>query len=168
MMKWLWIDYITKYEPDSRLVAIKNIPISGNHIHYYGVGETPIMPFSLLIEGMAQSAGILVGSVSKFKEKVILAKIRNATIESDVTSGDAVRFDASIEQIDQGGASTVGIIDRRIAGGNSWARIGKVDLMFSHIDKNMAGTDFPKENFVFSDNFKLVLEQAGLADLAET
>ena len=40
--------------------------------------------------------------------------------------------------------------------------------MFSHIDKNMAGTDFPKENFVFSDNFKLVLEQAGLADLAET
>tara|TARA_B100001750_G_scaffold239776_1_gene248362 strand:+ start:947 stop:1450 length:504 start_codon:yes stop_codon:yes gene_type:complete len=167
-MKWLWIDYITTYEPNSRLVAIKNIPISENHMHHYTVDEKPIMPFSLLIEGMAQSAGILVGSVSRFKEKVILAKIRNATINSDVTSGDAVRFDASIEHIDQGGASTTGLIDRRIAGGDAWARIGEIDLMFSHIDKNMAGIDFPKENFVFSDNFKLVLEQAGLADLAET
>jgi hypothetical protein len=31
----------------------------------------------------------------------------------------------------------------------------------------MSGTEFPKENFVFSANFKMILETAGLADLAD-
>ena len=125
------------------------------------------MPFSLMIEGMAQTAGILVGSVNKFKEKVILAKIAKATLDSDVTAGDTVRFEASIDNIDESGAATCGFIDRRVAGGDAWERVGRVDLLFSHIDKNMAGTEFPEHNFVFSDNFKMILDTAGLASLAE-
>jgi len=39
--------------------------------------------------------------------------------------------------------------------------------LFSHIDNNMAGTEFPEHNFVFSDNFKMILETAGLANLAD-
>ncbi|MBT4523817.1 MAG: hypothetical protein HOC21_02725, partial [Phycisphaerae bacterium] len=75
--------------------------------------------------------------------------------------------DAAIENIDAAGASTSGTIDRRVAGGEAWERIGRVELLFSHIDKNMAGTEFPEHNFVFSDNFKMILETAGLADLAD-
>jgi len=116
---------------------------------------------------MAQTAGILVGSTSGFKEKVILAKIAKATIDCDVTVGDTVRFNAILERVDDAGAATTGTIDRRIEGGDAWERIGTVELMFSHIDNNLAGTEFPEHNFVFSDNFKTILETAGLADLVE-
>jgi hypothetical protein len=29
--------------------------------------------------------------------------------------------------------------------------------MFSHIDRNLAGIEFPEENFVFTDTFKSLL-----------
>ncbi len=29
--------------------------------------------------------------------------------------------------------------------------------MFSHIDQNLAGKEFPEENFVFTDTFKSLL-----------
>ena len=167
-MRWLWIDCIIKYEADKQLVAIKNVSLSEDYLHEYIIGGKSIMPFSLMIEGMAQTAGILVGSVNKFKEKVILAKIAKATLDSDVTAGDTVRFEAAIDNIDDSGAATSGFIDRRVAGGDAWERVGRVELLFSHIDNNMAGTEFPEHNFVFSDNFKMILETAGLADLIDT
>lgn len=167
-MRWLWIDRIIEHESEQRLVAIKNISLSEDYLHDYLVEGKPVMPFSLMIEGMAQTAGILVGSMSGFTEKVILAKITSATLHEDVTAGDTIRFDATIDRVDQVGAATFGTIDRRVAGGEAWERIGSIELMFSHIDNNLAGIDFPEENFVFSDNFKMVLEQAGLAQLVKT
>ena len=142
-MRWLWIDSIIKHEPDTRLVAIKNVSLAEDYLHDYIIDGRPIMPFSLLIEGMAQTAGILVGTISGFKEKVILAKISKATLDCDVTAGDTVRFDATIDRIDDAGAATTGVIDRRVAGGDAWERIGAVELMFSHIDHNYSGKEFP-------------------------
>jgi len=166
-MRWLWIDCITGHEANKRLVAIKNVSLAEDYLHDHMVQGKTIMPFSLMIEGMAQTAGILVGTTSRFKEKVILAKISKASLSCDVTAGDTIRYDAVIESIDVAGASTSGTIDRRVAGGEAWERVGRVELLFSHIDKNRAGTEFPEYNFVFSANFKMILENAGLADLAD-
>ena len=166
-MRWLWIDCITEHEPDLRLVATKLIHADDDHLQQFTINDVTIMPFTLLIEGMAQTAGILVGSVSGFKEKVILAKIAKASLDCDVTAGDTVRFEATIERVDDAGAATTGTIDRRIEGGDAWERIGTVELMFSHIDNNLSGTAFPEHNFVFSDNFKMILETAGLANLVK-
>ncbi|MBC8309417.1 MAG: beta-hydroxyacyl-ACP dehydratase [Planctomycetes bacterium] len=166
-MRWLWIDCIVEHEEGKRLVAIKNVSLAEDVLHDHVIDGKPIMPFSLLIEGVAQTAGILVGSTSKFKEKVILAKIAKASLDCDVTAGDTVRYDTTINRLDEAGASTSGTIDRRVASGEAWERIGRVELLFSHIDNNMSGTEFPEDNFVFSNNFKMILETAGLADLAE-
>jgi len=166
-MRWLWIDCITEYEPDRSLVAIKNISLAEDYLHDYLVEEVPIMPFSLMIEGMAQTAGILVGTTCGYREKIILAKIAKATLHCDVTAGDSLRYEATIDRLDEVGASTTGHIDRRVAGGDAWERIGTVELMFSNIDNNMAGIQFPKHNFVFSDNFKMILQAAGLLNLME-
>jgi 3-hydroxyacyl-[acyl-carrier-protein] dehydratase len=166
-MRWLWIDCIVEHEAEKRLVAIKNVSLAEDVLHDHVIDGKPIMPFSLMIEGMAQTAGILVGSTTRFKEKVILAKIAKASLDCDVTAGDTVRYDATIERIDDAGASTSGTIDRRVAGGEAWERIGRIELLFSHIDNNLAGTEFPAHNFVFSDNFKMILETAGLANLAD-
>jgi hypothetical protein len=40
--------------------------------------------------------------------------------------------------------------------------IGEINLIFSHIDRNMGGMAFPKDNFVFGDAFKTVLRSSGI------
>ncbi|GAI25355.1 unnamed protein product, partial [marine sediment metagenome] len=42
--------------------------------------------------------------------------------------------------------------------------IAEIDLMFSHIDQNLAGKQFPEENFVFTDMFKSLLQGLSLHD----
>ena len=120
------------------------------------------MPNSLILEGMAQTAGILVGSVHGFREKVVLAKVASAVIERDVNPGETIRYSATIERMDDMGASTVGVIDRYSFADEAWAPVGRIEMMFSHLDQNRAGTEFPEENFVFGENFRTLLEGAGL------
>jgi 3-hydroxyacyl-[acyl-carrier-protein] dehydratase len=94
-------------------------------------------------KAMAQTAGILVGEVKKFQEKVILAKIKKAVFFDYVKPGDTIKLEAMIESIAPEAASTTGKITR------SDKIIAEIDLMFSHIDQNLAGKAFPEENFVF-------------------
>ncbi len=167
-MRWMWIDQIVEHVPGQRLCAVKNVSLSEDHLHdhFPASGGGPVMPASLMIEGMAQTAGILVGSINRFKEKVILAKINSARFDKDVFPGQAIRYEARIERIDAQGASTHGVVRRLSHTGDNagaWEDIGTVDLMFSHLDQNMAGLEFPEENFVFSDNFKMLLRAAGMA-----
>ncbi len=104
-----------------------------------------------MIEAMAQTAGILVGEARKFQEKVILAKIKKAVFYHYVCPGDTITLHAQIESIAPEAASTNGEILR----GDQ--RIAQISLMFSHIDNNLAGKQFPEENFVFTDMFSSLL-----------
>jgi 3-hydroxyacyl-[acyl-carrier-protein] dehydratase len=171
----MWIDRVLAYEPRSRLVAVKNVSLAEEHLHdHFGVdAETsdpafPVMPAPLIIEGMAQTAGILVGAASRFAEKVVLAKISRAELDDDVVPGQTLRYEARMEHYDAAGAATKGTVERLDhADDRGWQEIGRIDLMFSHVDQNLAGMEFPEENFVFSENFRTILRTAGLADLAE-
>ncbi len=169
-MRWMWIDRIVEFEPNQRLVAIKNVSLAEEHLHDHfaagdGLPALPLMPATLLIEGMAQTAGILVGSVGGFKEKVILGKIATARFDADVVPGQTVRYEARLERIDAHGASTRVVVTRNTHAGDGWEPLGRADLLFSHIDQNLAGVTFPKENFVFSETFRTVLRAAGLEGL---
>jgi 3-hydroxyacyl-[acyl-carrier-protein] dehydratase len=168
----MWIDQIVEHVPGQRLCAVKNVSLAEEHLHdhFDAAHGGPVMPASLMIEGMAQTAGILVGSVNRFREKVILAKIASARFERDVYPGQTIRYEAEIERIDAQGASTRGIVKRLAHTGEhagQWQEIGAVELLFSHLDQNMAGLEFPEENFVFSDNFRAILRSAGLEHLAD-
>ena len=149
-MRWYWIDRFEEFESGRRAVAVKNVTLAEEHLHDH-CPEYPHMPITLLIEGMAQTAGILVGEVKHFTEKVILAKIRRARVEGLTLPGDQLRYEASIESIDDLGAATTGIVFR------NGQPVGQIDLFFSHIDQNQGGVEFPEENFVFSDQFKVLL-----------
>ena len=166
-MRWMWIDCIVHFEAERSMHAIKNVSLAEEHLHDHfdesdgGVAQA-IMPASLMIEGMAQTAGLLVGSVNRFKEKVVLAKIQRAEIDEDVLPGQCLRYEADITRLDSAGAATTGRIMRLDHREGSWKQIGFVDLMFSHIDNNMSGREFPEENFVFGENFKGILRASGL------
>lgn len=165
----MWIDRVIELEPRKRMVAIKNITLAEEHLHdHFPATDSepalPVMPASLMIEGMAQTAGVLVGHAEGFKEKVILAKVSDATIDEDAGPGMTIRYSAEITQIDEQGAATKGtieVLDHANADAG-YRQIGSVDLMFSHIDNNRSGIEFPEHNFVFGDGFKTLLRTSGI------
>ncbi len=151
-MRWIWIDKFIEFVPRQSARALKNVTLAEEHLHDL-FPEFPIVPHSLIVEGMAQTAGILVGEARNFAEKVILAKIGRATFHCLARPGDTLVFDARIEQLDEHGARCAGrvtIADTLMA---------EIDLMFSHIDQNLAGVRFPAHNFVFTDQFTRLLDE---------
>jgi 3-hydroxyacyl-[acyl-carrier-protein] dehydratase len=142
LMRWIWIDKFVEFESGRRAVSLKNVTLAEEHLHDHFPGY-PVMPECLMIEAMAQTAGILVGEAKKFQEKVILAKIKKAVFFDYVKPGDTIILEAQIDSIAPEAASTSGKITR------SEKMIAEIDLMFSHIDQNLAGKEFPEENFVF-------------------
>jgi 3-hydroxyacyl-[acyl-carrier-protein] dehydratase len=141
-MRWIWIDKFIEFESGKHAVALKNVTLAEEHLHDHFAGF-PVMPESLCIEAMAQTAGILVGEAKKFREKVILAKIKKAVFFDYVKPGDTIILEATIESIAPEAAGTSGRITC------SEKLLAEIDLMFSHIDQNLAGKEFPEENFVF-------------------
>lgn len=141
-MRWIWIDKFVEFESGRRAVSLKNVTLAEEHLHDHFPGY-PVMPECLMIEAMAQTAGILVGEAKKFQEKVILAKIKKAVFFDYVKPGDTIKLEAQIDSIAPEAAGTSGKITR------SEKIIAEIDLMFSHIDRNLAGKEFPEENFVF-------------------
>jgi 3-hydroxyacyl-[acyl-carrier-protein] dehydratase len=150
-MRWIWIDRFIEFVPGKRAVAIKNVSLAEEHLHDHWEAY-PVMPASLMIEGMAQTAGILVGQARNFTEKVVLAKIVKAEFDDLALPGDQLTYQAEIANIAPEAAATSGIVLR------NGKPFGRVDLMFSHVDQNMAGLKFPEENFVFTGQFMRLVE----------
>ncbi len=169
-MRWLWIDRIVAIEPGRRLVAIKHVTQTEEHLRDHfpasarnGQASQPIMPASLVLEGAAQAAGILVAAAQAYREKVILAKISHATLELDAQPGDTIRFDAQLERLDEAGASARVLLAIAPSQAPAYpAPAGSVQLLFSHIDKNLSGKAFPEENFVIGESFRTLLRTSGL------
>ena len=169
-MRWMWIDRVLEVVPGQRLVAIKHVSLAEEHLHdhFPAAAERPalpIMPMCLVCEGMAQSAGILVGHAEKFREKVILAKISKAEMREDATPGVTLRYTATIERMDAAGAATKGIvefIEHGPTGPLPARRVGEIDMLFSHLDNNQAGVQFPEHNFVFGESFQTLLRTSGV------
>src|SRR5204863_2130392 len=151
LTRWSWIGKCTEFTPRASATAVKNVSLAEQHLHDL-FPAFPIVPHSPLIEGMAQTAGILVGEARNFEEKVILAKVNRATFHRLVRPGETIEFSAKIEQLNEQGASIAGrvtVADDLVA---------EIDLMFSHIDQNMAGLEFPEHNFVFTEQFTELLK----------
>jgi 3-hydroxyacyl-[acyl-carrier-protein] dehydratase len=168
-MRWMWIDRIVELVPKTSITTIKNVSLAEEHLHDHFEATAnrpamPIMPMSLIIEGMAQTAGILVGHAEDFREKVVLAKVSKAVLTRDALPGCTLRYSATIQQLTPQGASTTGIVELidHAAGSSEPVQIGQIDLMFSHIDQNMGGLEFPEHNFVFSSSFKTLLRTSGI------
>jgi 3-hydroxyacyl-[acyl-carrier-protein] dehydratase len=83
---------------------------------------------------------------------VILAKIGRATFHRLVRPGDTIAYHATIDQLSEQGASISG---RVTVGGDL---VADIELMFSHIDQNLAGLRFPEHNFVFTEQFTELLK----------
>lgn len=159
-MRWIWIDRFVKFESGKTAQAIKNISLAEEHLHDHFPGY-PVMPAALIIEGMAQTAGLLVCEASDFKEKVVLAKITKAIFDGVALPGDTLLFTANIEQISEQFAVTAGEVTLSSPSSDPEKResrhLAMIELLFSNLDQNIAGKKFPEKQIILTDLFQILL-----------
>jgi 3-hydroxyacyl-[acyl-carrier-protein] dehydratase len=114
-MRWFWLDRFTEFVSGSHATAVKCVSLSEDHLQE-NLPSYPLMPNTLVAEGMAQCGGLLVSEVYQFSELVVLAKFAKCIFEGvEARPGDTLRYKATIEQAKDAGASVtvVGDIDGR-------------------------------------------------------
>ncbi len=84
-----FIDRILELTPGRRIVALKNVTINDPILQAHFPGK-PLMPGVLLVEAMAQAAGLLLPEGSS----AVLAQIKEARFRRPVVPGDQVRIEA--------------------------------------------------------------------------
>jgi beta-hydroxyacyl-ACP dehydratase FabZ len=93
---FLLVDRIEELEPE-RIVGIKNVTI--NEPFFVGhFPDFPVMPGVLIVEAMAQVAGVLVLSqIENRKSKlVLLASVEEAKFRKPVRPGDQLRIEMKV------------------------------------------------------------------------
>jgi 3-hydroxyacyl-[acyl-carrier-protein] dehydratase len=157
-MRWIWIDRFIEFESGVRATAVKNISLAEEHLHDHFPGF-PVMPGSLMVEGMAQTGGILLGEKFQFKHIVILAKVPKMTFHSWACPGDTLHYSVTLQNASEEGGQVECVArvgDRLVADG---------EIVFAHLDQNdspMAAVD--QHNFVFSMNLLGVLDVGKAGD----
>jgi 3-hydroxyacyl-[acyl-carrier-protein] dehydratase len=149
-MRWIWIDRFLEFRPGKSARAVKCLSLAEDYFadHFPGY---PVMPGSLILEGLAQTGGILVGETNDFREKVVLAKIPWARFESDALAGDELVYDAELLHLRPEGAAVQG----RAKVGNRL--VAETEIFFAHLDQARSQQLFGDHNFVFSGELKHML-----------
>lgn len=126
-MRWFWIDRFDEFVRGKHATAVKNVSLAEEHMHDHFPGVA-LMPNSLVVEGMAQTAGLLVADAIEFNRRVVLAKVAGAEFHFDAVPGDTLRFEATI--LDLKAAGSLCRVKSRVG-----ERLqGEAELFFAHLE----------------------------------
>jgi len=140
-MRWFWIDRFIEFESGRSAKAIKNISLAEDHLHDH-FPNYPVMPHSLVIEGMAQTGGLLVCEHTRFSEKVILAKISKVQFYCEAVPGDTLTYLATIQSFRKDGA----IVTATSHKGEQLH--AELEIVFAHLGDAYERTLFEPETFL--------------------
>jgi 3-hydroxyacyl-[acyl-carrier-protein] dehydratase len=151
-MRWIWLDRFLEFDSGKSARAVKNLSLAEDYFadHFPGY---PVMPAALLLEGLAQTGGILVGEVNDFREKVVLAKVPFARFHRDVLAGEQVVYEVEMLHLRPEGAAVQGRVLVR------GAVAVEAEIFFAHLDQARSQQLFGEHNFVFSGELKNVLDK---------
>src|SRR5262245_23804162 len=126
-MRWIWIDRFVAFQSGKSARAVKNLSMAEDYFadHFPGF---PVMPAPLILEGLAQTGGILVGEANHFREKVVLAKIPSARFHREVLAGEQLVYDVELLNLRSEGASVQG----RVSSGGE--PVAEAEIFFAHLD----------------------------------
>jgi beta-hydroxyacyl-ACP dehydratase FabZ len=94
---FLLVDRILELEPDRRIVGLKNVTINEHFFQGHFPGA-PVMPGVLVIEAMAQVAGVLIyrDLPDKDSKLIYFTGIENAKFRRPVIPGDQLRIEMQL------------------------------------------------------------------------
>lgn len=102
-MRWCWIDRFVEFHVGQSAKAIKAVSLAEDYVHEHVPGY-PLVPRCFVIEGLAQTAGLLVSQQFDFRLNVILAKIPRIEFYREAFPGDVLTYSAQAEFIRKDGA----------------------------------------------------------------
>jgi 3-hydroxyacyl-[acyl-carrier-protein] dehydratase len=151
-MRWFWIDRITHLEKAKRARAVKNVTLAEEHLHDHFPGY-PVNPQSLMIEGMAQTGGILAGSAVGFRENILLAKLTKVVFHRLVRPGDRLELEAELVETGPDAHRTHCTIhcDGEL--------VAEASMMFVNLNSGDAAAKQKDGTFVFTDAFMQLLRE---------
>lgn len=99
---FLLIDKVLEVEPGKKCIAIKNV--TANEPFFQGhFPENPIMPGVLIVEALAQTAGIAAALVEENKNKLgVFTGIESFKFRRQVVPGDTLHLEANIIALRRG------------------------------------------------------------------
>jgi 3-hydroxyacyl-[acyl-carrier-protein] dehydratase len=122
---FLLVDRIIELEVGKRAVGIKNVTIN-EHFFQGHFPQYPVMPGVLIVEALAQTGGIALGSMDEYKGRIaFFAGIDNVRFKRQVKPGDTLRLEVELTQLRRsiGTASALATVDGEVA--------CKGDIMFA-------------------------------------
>ncbi len=155
-MRWFWIDRFEKFDVGRQAIAIKNVTLAEEPLDDYSPG-IPHYPFSLMIEGMAQTGGLLLTQMHDFRSRIVLAKITRADFGAIAEPGDQLRYIATLVNIQDDGAICEGEIQLN---GES---LGTTEITFASLDWS-----YGDDSFFVSGDLARILPSMRLFDVART
>jgi 3-hydroxyacyl-[acyl-carrier-protein] dehydratase len=96
---FLLVDRITEFEPDRRIVGIKNVTYNERYL-WHGADGRPVMPPTILTEAVAQVGAIMILAKPENREKLIFFMgIEKVRYRRPVHAGDQVRIEATVRRL---------------------------------------------------------------------
>ena len=94
---FLLVDRIVEIDSDKRIVGLKNVTINEQFFQGH-FPEAPVMPGVLIIEAMAQVAGVLIyrDMADRGTKLIYFTGIENAKFRRPVVPGDQVRIEMEV------------------------------------------------------------------------
>jgi 3-hydroxyacyl-[acyl-carrier-protein] dehydratase len=154
-MRWFWIDRFIEFDSGRTATAVKCLSHAEDHFTEH-FPAFPVMPATLILEGLAQTGGILVGEANQFREKVVLAKVPFARFHREAFPGDQLTYHAELVSLRPEG----GVVRGKVTSGTQL--IAEAEIFFAHLDQNRAGAIFGEDNFVFDGGLRSLVASAKL------
>jgi len=134
-MRHYWVDRIVHLEPGVRATGLKAVSLAEDEFEAHFPGN-PVLPGIYLLEGMAQTAGVLIERTFEGRQLSLLTSVDRARFQAFVRPGDQVYLDVELESLEAGVArirGTARVLDTTVASARLTLKLVSPDQLIAPV-----------------------------------